>query len=165
MKFSLFKIHHRFIPVNGVEDIHSLTLKPNKMKKLILAAAVILSACTVNAFTVKTSATVTVGTDMDWMKAKDGTWMGKDKTWYKLDDKAMVWWSKDGKKWEASKDGMWQDKDGKWLKIDNKMLKWSADGGKTWSDVPEWKWQGDNGVWYKFDKDWSLWSMQASSKK
>lgn len=92
----------------------------------------------------------------DYVKSSDGTWEGKDKVWYKLDKKAQLWWSKDGKKWDASKDQTWQDKDGKWLKINNKKLVWSADG-KKWDDVPEWAWESPNGKWYKFDKDWSLW--------
>jgi len=92
----------------------------------------------------------------DYVKSTDGAWEGKDKVWYKLDKKAQLQWSKDGKKWEASKDQTWQDKDGKWLKINDKKLVWSTDG-KKWSDVPEWAWQSPNGKWYKFDKDWALW--------
>jgi hypothetical protein len=129
------------------------------MKKLILAAALVFAGIAVKATNHVTNdvITVSVGEPM-WEKSKEGTWMGANKTWYKLNMKdATLWWSKDGKKWEAVKDGMWQDKDGKWLKIVDKDLKWSPDGGKTWSQVPDWKWQGHDGAWNKFDKYWSLW--------
>ena len=95
----------------------------------------------------------------DWMKSKAGTWPGmKDgKTyWYKLDKKAKLWWSADGKKWAAVADGAWADKDGKWLKINDNKLVWSTDGS-TWAEVPEWKWEGSDGKWYKFDSSWMLW--------
>lgn len=95
----------------------------------------------------------------DWVKSSTGTWAGmKDgKTyWYKLDKKAGLWWSTDGKKWAAVKDGAWADKEGKWLKIHDKKLVWSTDG-KAWSEVPEWKWEGSDGKWYKFDGQWGLW--------
>lgn len=135
------------------------------MKKLILVASVFcfVSASAVNtyAFSVESISMITE----DWKKSKEGTWMGKDKTWYKLNTKdASVWWSKDGKKWEAVKDGMWQDKDGKWLKIGEGRLWWSTDG-KEWAEVPEWKWEGADGVWNKFDKDWTLWTMKAQKDK
>ena len=95
----------------------------------------------------------------DWMRSSTGTWPGmKDgKTyWYKLDKKAGLWSSADGKQWSAVKGGQWADKDGKWIKIHEKKLVWSTDG-KSWSEVPEWKWQGSDGKWYKFDTDWALW--------
>lgn len=129
------------------------------MKKIILSGIVlgIFLANGVQAFSIQDfnpTATLLV---QEWAKDKDQAWAGKDMVWYKLDEKATVWWSKDGKKWEAVKDGMWQDKDGKWLKIGDKKLWWSADGGKTWSEVPEWKWMGTDGKWYKFDSTWALW--------
>ncbi len=128
------------------------------MKKLILAVALLSSGLCAEAKIVTKSVENVTFSEPKWMKSKEGTWMGADKTWYKLNTKdASVWWSKDGKKWEMVKDGMWQDKEGKWLKIVDKDLKWSADGGKTWSTVPEWKWEGADGKWNKFDKDWSLW--------
>jgi len=128
------------------------------MKKLILAASLFTMAYAVPA-TAATQVVTIKFSDPKWMKSEAGTWMGGNKTWYKLNTKdASVWMSKDGKKWEAAKDGMWQDKEGKWLKIVDMDLKWSADGGKTWATVPEWKWQGTDGKWYKFDKDWTLWS-------
>lgn len=95
----------------------------------------------------------------EWKKAATGTWPGmKDGItyWYKLDKKAGLWWSTDGKKWAAVTDGMWADKAGKWLKIHNKKLVWSTDG-KAWAEVPEWKWEGADGKWYKFDAGWQLW--------
>ncbi len=96
----------------------------------------------------------------DWMKKEDGTWAGKmdsKKYWYKLDDKAKLWWSADGKSWASVDNQMWADKDGKWMKIVDSKLMWSADMGKTWGEVPEWKWQGPDGEWYKFDNKWGLW--------
>lgn len=128
------------------------------MKTLFLAAALLSLGLSATAKTV-TAGVVTVSiNEPTWKKSETGTWMGANKTWYKLNPKdASVWMSKDGKKWDAVKDGMWQDKEGKWLKIVDKDLKWSADGGKTWSQVPEWKWQGADGKWYKFDASWSLW--------
>ncbi|MCD6067966.1 MAG: hypothetical protein K0S33_2792 [Bacteroidetes bacterium] len=131
------------------------------MKKLILAAALVVAGFAVEAkASVVNDLTVNVG-EPKWEKSAAGTWMGAEKTWYKLNPKdASIWWSKDGKKWEAVKDGMWQDKEGKWLKIVDKDLKWSADGGKTWSQVPDWTWEGHDGVWNKFDKDWSLWTAK-----
>jgi hypothetical protein len=96
----------------------------------------------------------------DWMKKDDGTWAGKmegKKYWYKLDDKAKLWWSTDGKAWASVDNQMWADKDGKWMKIVDMKLMWSADKGKTWGEVPEWKWQGPDGEWYKFDSNWGLW--------
>lgn len=130
------------------------------MKKLILVAALV-SFGIAEAKTFLVNEVNTVYNEPTWEKSKEGTWMGAEKHWYKLNTKdATVWWSTDGKKWEAVKDGMWQDKDGKWLKIVDKDLKWSADGGKTWSQVPDWKWEGHDGVWNKFDKDWSLWTAK-----
>jgi len=105
---------------------------------------------------------VTGDNESKWMKADGGTWLGADKTWYKLNTKdATLWMSKDGKEWMSATNGMWQDKEGKWLKIDMKVLKWSADGGKTWVEVPDWKWEAPDGTWYKFDKDWTVWSMKG----
>ena len=128
------------------------------MKKIVLTG-IVLGILAGNAFSInssflKSSAPIAV---MGWIKDADQAWAGKDMVWYKLDEKANVWWSKDGKKWEAVKDGMWQDKEGKWLKIGDKKLWWSADNGKNWSEVPEWKWQGSDGKWYKFDEKWTLW--------
>jgi hypothetical protein len=132
------------------------------MKKLMMAVAILAAGIGTEVKAGNTPAAKVITAEPKWEKSKEGTWMGKDKVWYKLNAKdASVWWSKDGKKWEAVKDGMWQDKDGKWLKIVDKDLKWSADGGKTWSQVPDWKWQGTNDVWNKFDKDWSLWTAKA----
>lgn len=129
------------------------------MKKLLLAAVLLMMGTVSEAkTTVDPGPSVTYG-DPKWKKSTEGTWMGAEKTWYKLNPKdASVWMSKDGKKWDAVQDGMWQDKEGHWLKIVDKDLKWSADGGKTWATVPEWKWQGHNDKWYKFDKDWTLWA-------
>ncbi len=128
------------------------------MKKLLFVAALLSMGLATQAKNTEVITCKVVLSDPKWEKSKEGTWMGANKTWYKLNTKdASVWWSKDGKKWEAVKDGMWQDKDGKWLKIVEGDLKWSADGGKTWSQVPDWKWEGHDGVWNKFDKDWSLW--------
>lgn len=104
------------------------------------------------------AAVVTPGVT-EWKQSSTGTWPGmKDGQtyWYKLDNKAMLWWSTDGKTWEQVKDQDWADKSGKWLKISHKKLVWSADG-KTWSEVPEWKWEGSDGKWYKFDSKWMLW--------
>lgn len=128
------------------------------MKTLFLAAALLSLGLGATAKTATADRiTVSINEPM-WKKSETGTWMGANKTWYKLNPKdASVWMSKDGKKWDAVKDGMWQDKEGKWLKIVDKDLKWSADGGKTWSQVPEWKWQGADGKWYKFDASWNLW--------
>jgi len=128
------------------------------MKKIILAAALFTLGFGMQAKTNAPESVTVTFNEPKWMKSETGTWMGANKTWYKLNTKdASVWMSKDGKQWDAVKDGMWQDKDGKWLKIVDKDLKWSADGGKTWATVPEWKWQGADGKWNKFDKDWSLW--------
>jgi hypothetical protein len=122
---------------------------------LLLAASAMIAGGNATAMNAKDKAcTYEIA---DWKKAENGTWPGKDGVWYKLDDKANLWWSKDGKKWEQSKDGTWQDKEGKWLKIGDQKLWWSADG-KKWSEVPEWKWEAADGHWYKFDKDWSVWT-------
>lgn len=130
------------------------------MKKLCIALAAFgLMLGVTNAKTpVKTTTTTSIASD--FAKSKDGTWTGmKDGKmyWYKLDAKAKLWWSADGKKWAEVKDGMWADKQGHWLKIGENKLWWSADMGKKWGEVPEWKWEGPKGEWYKFDKDWSLW--------
>ncbi|MDZ4663237.1 MAG: hypothetical protein SGJ15_00015 [Bacteroidota bacterium] len=131
------------------------------MKIVMLVVAMLSLGLATQAKTISTENTAVVLNDPKWEKSKEGTWMGAEKHWYKLNSKdATIWWSMDGKKWEAVKDGMWQDKDGKWLKIVDKDLKWSADGGKTWAQVPEWKWEGHDGVWNKFDKDWSLWTAK-----
>ncbi len=131
------------------------------MKKLILlVAALSFTSSAMLAKTVSPAIEVSTVKEPKWEKSKDGTWMGSNKTWYKLNAKdATIWWSTDGKKWEAVADGMWQDKEGKWLKIGDKKLWWSKDG-KEWAEVPEWKWEGANGVWNKFDKDWSLWTAK-----
>jgi hypothetical protein len=136
------------------------------MKKMIFAAAVlglILGATTTQASNGLNVSSSVTAVKADWKKSEAGTWAGKmkgKKYWYKLDAKAKLWWSTDGKKWAEVKDGMWADKDGKWLKIGDNKLWWSADMGKNWSEVPEWKWQGPDGEWYKFDKDWSVWVNQ-----
>jgi hypothetical protein len=128
------------------------------MKTLFLAAALLSLGLSATAKTITVNSRTTAINEPMWKKSETGTWMGANKTWYKLNPKdATVWMSKDGKKWDAVKDGMWQDKDGKWLKIVDKDLKWSADGGKTWAQVPEWKWEGADGKWYKFDASWNLW--------
>jgi hypothetical protein len=131
------------------------------MKRTILLMAFCLPVALMTSSFTNNNDTQAVQAEMknDWMKSSTGTWPGmKDgKTyWYKLDKKAGLWWSTDGKKWEAVSDGAWADKDGKWLKIHDKKLVWSADGN-SWSDVPEWKWEGSDGKWYKFDQKWSLW--------
>jgi len=127
------------------------------MKKTLIILGLAALSYTVPAATTRVLVTTTPSEiTSDYVKSTDGTWEGKDKIWYKLDKKAQLWWSKDGKKWEASKDHTWQDKDGKWLKLHDKKLVWSADG-KKWDEVPEWAWESPNGKWYKFDKDWSLW--------
>lgn len=132
------------------------------MKHLIVAIALLIAGTSVVVMNVAKARSAAVADEVKWMKSKDGTWMGANKTWYKLNTKdASVWWSTDGKKWTAVADGMWQDKSGKWLKIVDKDLKWSADGGKTWASVPEWKWEGVDGTWNKFDKDWSLWTAKS----
>ena len=131
------------------------------MKKIILAVVLLSMSLATEAETILSNEPAISVDEPKWAKSTAGTWMGSDKTWYKLNPKdASIWWSKDGKKWEAVKDGMWQDKAGKWLKIVDKDLKWSADGGKTWSQVPDWTWEGTDGVWYKFDKDWNLWTAK-----
>ena len=133
------------------------------MKKLILAVALLIggTAANMEAKNAVKGGSVVKMDEPKFEKSKDGTWMGANKTWYKLNTKdASVWMSKDGKKWDVVKDGMWQDKSEKWLKIVDKDLKWSTDGGKTWSTVPEWKWEGADGTWNKFDKDWSLWVVK-----
>ena len=129
------------------------------MKHLFLAAALLSLGLSIQAKQASSTVITSSANDPAWKKSEAGTWMGANKTWYKLNPKdASVWMSTDGKKWDAVKDGMWQDKEGKWLKIvDKKQLKWSADGGKTWSDVPGWKWEGGDGKWYKFDASWNLW--------
>ncbi len=129
------------------------------MKKLFLAVALLSFGVSVQAKTPSICDMSVSIKDPEWKKSETGTWMGANKTWYKLNPKdASVWMSMDGKKWDAAKDGMWQDKSGKWLKIvDKKSLKWSADGGKTWSDVPDWTWEGGDGKWNKFDTSWNLW--------
>jgi len=129
------------------------------MKKVILMMAMAgsISFYANSAYSIQPNSVNGCRTIAGWEKDSDGAWEGKNKTWYKLDEKANVWSSKDGKSWQAVKDGMWQDKDGKWLKIGDKKLWWSADGGKTWSEVPEWKWMGGDGIWYKFDPNWTLW--------
>lgn len=131
------------------------------MKKVILLSA--LSVFTLVEAGAKTLNTVAIGTVTDeakFEKSKEGTWLGSNNTWYKLNTKdASVWSSTDGKKWVAAKDGMWQDKGGKWLKIGDKKLWWSKDG-KEWAEVPEWKWLGADGVWNKFDQDWNLWTAK-----
>ncbi|MES2565826.1 MAG: hypothetical protein V4565_03105 [Bacteroidota bacterium] len=129
------------------------------MKNLFLAVALLSFGLSAEAKSSLNSELTIKLNGPDWKKSETGTWMGANKTWYKLNPKdASVWMSMDGKKWDAVKDGMWQDKSGKWLKIvDKKSLKWSADGGKTWSDVPEWTWEGGDGKWYKFDASWNLW--------
>lgn len=133
------------------------------MKKIILLTIAIVSATVAaHASGVKTLVKNTTRIEPKWEKSKVGTFVGKKKTWYKINTKdATVWQSKNGKNWLAVKDGMWQDKEGKWLKIIEKDLKWSADGGKTWTTVPDWKWEDENKVWNKFDKDWNLWTVKA----
>ena len=129
------------------------------MKKTAIILAIAFAGITATADNSETVSKVSLAETIkkEWAKSKEGTWLGADKTWYKLNTKdASVWSSKDGKKWDAAKDGLWQDKENHWLKIDEKKLKWSADNGKTWAEVPEWKWQGVDGKWYKFEKDWSL---------
>lgn len=131
------------------------------MKKTILLMAFCLPVALITSSFTSNNETPVHHTEVkkDWMKSSTGTWPGmKDgKTyWYKIDKKAGLWWSTDGKKWEAVSDGAWADKDGKWLKIHDKKLVWSADGN-SWSEVPEWKWEGSDGKWYKFDQKWSLW--------
>lgn len=130
------------------------------MKKSILMLALALPVALISSSFTTTNHDVTISSvHADWMKSKTGTWPGmKDgKTyWYKIDKKAGLWWSTDGKKWEAVSDGAWADKDGKWLKIHEGKLVWSTDG-TSWSEVPEWKWEGSDGKWYKFDNKWSLW--------
>ncbi|MDP2385570.1 MAG: hypothetical protein Q8M29_04310 [Bacteroidota bacterium] len=131
------------------------------MKKIILAVVLLSMSLAAEAKTTLLNEPTTSVDGLKWAKSTAGTWMGSDKTWYKLNPKdASIWWSKDGKKWEAVKDGMWQDKEGKWLKIVDKDLKWSNDGGKTWSQVPDWTWEGADGVWNKFDKNWNLWTAK-----
>lgn len=128
------------------------------MKKLVMAVALFTAGLNANAIVATEDRVYTIN-EPKWMKSETGTWMGANKTWYKLNTKdATVWMSKDGKKWDKVKDGMWQDKDGKWLKIVDNDLKWSADGGKTWAMVSEWKWEGSDGKWNKFDKEWNLWT-------
>lgn len=134
----------------------------NNMKKILMACAasgLMLAAPLTTALA--HTPTTTVSVKADFMKSKDGTWAGMMKGkmyWYKLDAKAKLWWSMDGKKWSEVKEGMWADKEGRWLKIGDNKLWWSADMGKNWSEVPEWKWEGPKGEWYKFDSNWSLWT-------
>jgi hypothetical protein len=134
----------------------------NNMKKILMACAasgLMLAAPLTTALA--NTPTTTVSVTADFMKSKDGTWAGMMKGkmyWYKLDAKAKLWWSMDGKKWSEVKEGMWADKEGRWLKIGDNKLWWSADMGKNWSEVPEWKWEGPKGEWYKFDSNWSLWT-------
>lgn len=134
----------------------------NNMKKILMACAasgLMLAAPLTTALA--NTPTTTVSVIADFMKSKDGTWAGMmngKMYWYKLDAKAKLWWSMDGKKWSEVKEGMWADKEGRWLKIGDNKLWWSADMGKNWSEVPEWKWEGPKGEWYKFDSNWSLWT-------
>lgn len=129
------------------------------MKKILLTGIALgmMVSFASTATTLLTNTAELVVAMEDWKKDEDQAWAGKDGVWYKIDEKASLWWSKDGKKWEAVKDGKWQDKEGKWLQIKDKKLVWSADGGKTWAEVPEWKWEGTDGKWYKFDNKWTLW--------
>jgi len=134
------------------------------MKKTIgflAVTACLLFTATTNA----TPVTTTMSHDVhvyggEWKKSATASFPGihDGKTyWYKIDSKAKLWWSKDGKEWAAVKDGMWADKEGKWLKIHSGKLVWSADMGKTWDEVPEWKWEASDGKWYKYDSKWALW--------
>ena len=135
----------------------------NNMKKILMACAAsgLMLAAPLTTALAHTPTSTTVSVTADFMKSKDGTWAGMMKGkmyWYKLDAKAKLWWSMDGKKWSEVKEGMWADKEGRWLKIGDNKLWWSADMGKNWSEVPEWKWEGPKGEWYKFDSNWSLWT-------
>jgi len=135
------------------------------MKRKFLAAVIIACFAAVTA-TFAVNQVISFNTRIsieknDWVKKDDGTWAGKmdgKKYWYKLDDKAKLWWSTDGKSWASVDNQMWADKDGKWMKIGDGKLWWSADKGKNWGEVPEWKWQGPDGEWYKFDNKWGLWT-------
>jgi uncharacterized protein YxeA len=130
------------------------------MKKVILLA-IVVCFMGANMLVLKTMASdkETLYLKHEWKKSNEGTWEGKDKVWYKLDDKAQLWSSKDGKKWKEVKEGTWQNKSGLWLKVESNKLNSSGDGGKTWAEVPGWQWEGDNGTWYRFDTSWNLWTM------
>lgn len=107
----------------------------------------------------QTNKTTEMDNQQEWKKSKDGTWMGKDNRWYKLDENGTLWVARDKKNWESSKDGTWQDKDGKWYKVTNKKLMWSTDG-VTWAEVSESKWKGPDGIMYKYNSsDGSIHTM------
>jgi hypothetical protein len=96
----------------------------------------------------------------NWTKAKNNSWPGvinEQTYWYKLDGRAELLWSADGKKWEEDTDGMWADKEGVFYKIDGTQLAQSTDAGNTWNETPEWQWQAVDGRWYKLDKDRVVW--------
>src|SRR5579864_7994164 len=103
------------------------------MRKALLLTAALFTMVAVGTPAKATNGTVVKSTitDPKWEKSKDGTWMGANKNWHKLNTKdASVWMSTDaGKTFNAVKDGRWQDKDGKWMMIKDKKLVWSADQG------------------------------------
>lgn len=69
------------------------------MKNLILAAALFTLGLGMEAKTVPAETAASSYSDPKWMKSETGTWMGANKTWYKLNPKdASVWMSTDGKK-------------------------------------------------------------------
>lgn len=95
----------------------------------------------------------------DWKKSANGSWQGKDSTWYKMDNQGNVSSSTDNKKWSPVKDNRWQDNEGNWLTTKNKKLMMSTDNGKTWKEAPEGKWKGSNGMWFKYGSDGTISSM------
>lgn len=99
-----------------------------------------------------------------WTASTDNTWMGRDKTMYKMEPKYQIMMSKDGKTWEPAKDGKWQDSKGNWLQYKDDRLTWSRDNGKTWTDVPEWKWEGPEGRWYALNKQGKIMTMKKKTE-
>lgn len=131
------------------------------MKKIVLSLALFAGvATTTQAVMIVDPEPGSVAADL--VKSQTQTWPGMVEgtmRWYKMDQKAGLWWSTDGKKWTAVETQSWAGKDGRWLKVKGGQLVGSTDG-KEWSEVPEWKWEGCDGKWYRFDPNWSLWVKQ-----
>jgi len=68
------------------------------MKKLMLAAALLFSGLSIEAKTMIKDAVNATSAEPKWEKSKAGTWMGAEKTWYKVNPKdASIWWMVCGK--------------------------------------------------------------------
>lgn len=138
------------------------------MKKLmfvLVASFIMLSVQNSFAGLSNVTSSVLQDANKDWKSAKDGMWMGKDKTWYKLDANMMLTASKDGMKWEPVKEGMWQDIHGKWLKYQDHKVMMSSDNGKTWSQTRDNKWEGPDNTMYKIDDKGHVMMMMKEKSK